>query len=66
MNFARKIVSNRMGHNLTEEERNKTFMGLRSLDDPLEYMFGKELGVKTILIKMTLFVYGCMVNDSPH
>lgn len=33
-------------------------MGLRSLDDPLEYYFGKEMGQKTILIMMVLFVYG--------
>jgi hypothetical protein len=35
-NFARKIVANLLGHNVTEEERNETFLGLRSLDDPLE------------------------------
>mmetsp|Transcript_29069 Transcript_29069/g.50173 ORF Transcript_29069/g.50173 Transcript_29069/m.50173 type:complete len:1011 (-) Transcript_29069:114-3146(-) len=59
-NFARKIVSNLFGHNLTEKERNETFLGLRSLDDPLEYYFGRELGTKIVLLQMVLFVYGCM------
>lgn len=35
-------------------------MGLRSLDEPLEFVFGKELGQKTILLQMVLFVYVCM------
>ena len=57
-NILRGIVSNRLGHNLTEKERTSTFMGLRSLNDPLEYYFGRELGSKTILAMMTLYVYG--------
>ena len=56
----RRIVANLLGHNLTEKERSGTFLGLRSLDDPLEFYFGKELGQKTILIQMVLFVYSCM------
>ena len=49
-----------MGFNLTEKERNSTFMGIRSLSDPLEYYFGRELGAKTILLMMVLYVYSCM------
>ncbi|KAL9184892.1 hypothetical protein ACHAXT_002669 [Thalassiosira profunda] len=59
-NIARKFVANRLGHNLTEKERSETFLGLRSLDDPLEYYFGRELGSKTILAVMVLYVYGCI------
>lgn len=59
-NMVRKIISKATGHNLTEKERNKTFMGLRALDDPLEYFFGRELGSKIILLQMVLYVYGCM------
>eukprot|EP00574_Skeletonema_japonicum_P007718 CAMPEP_0201723402 /NCGR_PEP_ID=MMETSP0593-20130828/7476_1 /ASSEMBLY_ACC=CAM_ASM_000672 /TAXON_ID=267983 /ORGANISM="Skeletonema japonicum, Strain CCMP2506" /LENGTH=915 /DNA_ID=CAMNT_0048214515 /DNA_START=220 /DNA_END=2967 /DNA_ORIENTATION=+ len=59
-NLLRRIVARILGHNLTEKERNETFMGLRSLDDPLEFYFGRELGQKTILIQMVLFVYVCM------
>jgi len=57
-NILRGIVSNRLGHNLSEKEKTTTFMGLRSLNDPLEYYFGRELGSKTILAMMTLYVYG--------
>ena len=59
-NLARKIVAKVMGHNLTEKEQNETFLGLRALDDPLEYYFGRELGSKTVLLLMVLYVYGCM------
>ena len=59
-NLLRRIVAKILGHNLTEKERNESFMGLRSLDDPLEFYFGRELGQKTILIQMVLFVYVCM------
>ena len=58
--LCRRIVANILGHNLTEKERNETFLGLRALDDPLEFYFGKELGQKTILIQMVLYVYVCM------
>eukprot|EP00984_Skeletonema_dohrnii_P035830 scaffold36069_cov150-Skeletonema_dohrnii-CCMP3373.AAC.3 len=56
----RRIVAKMLGHNLTDKERNETFLGLRSLDDPLEFYFGRELGQKTILIQMVMFVYVCM------
>jgi hypothetical protein len=56
----RRIVAKMFGHNLTEKERNETFMGLRSLDDPLEFYFGRNLGQKIILVEMVLFVYVCM------
>ena len=59
-NIVRKIVIKLMGFNLTEKERNSTFMGIRSLSDPLEYYFGRELGAKTILLMMVLYVYSCM------
>jgi len=59
-NVLRKIASKILGHNLTEKERNETFLGLRTLDDPPEYFFGRELGSKHILVLMVLFVYGCM------
>ncbi len=59
-NLLRRIVAKIFGHNLTEKERNETFMGLRSLDDPLEFYFARELGQNTILIQMVLFVYVCM------
>lgn len=59
-NLARKIVAKVMVHNLTEKEQNETFLGLRALDDPLEYYFGRELGSKTVLLLMVLYVYGCM------
>jgi hypothetical protein len=58
--FLRRIVAKMLGHNLTEKERNETFMGLRSLDDPLEFYFGRNLGQKTVLVQMVLFVYVCM------
>ena len=35
-------------------------MGIRALSDPLEYYFGRELGAKTILLMMVLYVYSCM------
>ena len=41
-------------------------MGLRALDDPLEYYFGRELGSKTALIQMVLYVYGCMAPVTPY
>lgn len=59
-NMARVIIATVMGHNLTEREQRETFMGLRALDDPLEYFFGRELGSKIILLQMVLYVYGCM------
>ena len=59
-NLLRRIAAKILGHNLTEKERNETFLGLRSLDDPQEFYFGRELGQKTILIQMVLFVYVCM------
>jgi len=59
-NILRKIALKYVGHNLTEKERNETFLGQRSLDDPLEYYFGRELGTKIVLLQMVLFVYGCM------
>ena len=57
-NALRKVVSKILGHNLTDKERESTFIGLRSLDDPLEYYFGRELGSKIILALMVLYVYG--------
>ena len=59
-NMVRKIAIKLMGFNLTEKERSSTFMGIRSLSDPLEYYFGRELGAKTILLMMVLYVYSCM------
>jgi len=59
-NLVRKILIKLVGFNLTEKERNSTFMGIRSLSDPLEYFFGRELGAKTILLMMVLYVYSCM------
>ncbi len=63
-NILRKVACKCMGYNLTEKERNTTFMGLRSLDDPLEYYFGRELGSKIILLQMVLYVYGCMASSA--
>jgi hypothetical protein len=60
IDLLRRIVAKMLGHNLTEKERNETFLGLRSLDDPSEFYFGRELGQKTILIQMVMFVYVCM------
>jgi len=59
-NIIRKVVAKKLAHNLTEKERNESFMGLRSLEAPLEYYFGRELGGKIILVQMVLYVYGCM------
>lgn len=59
-NLARQFAAKILGHNLTEKEQKETFLGLRALDDPLEYFFGRELGSKTILLQMVLYVYGCM------
>lgn len=54
------IVKRWTGNNLTEKERNSSFLGIRDIADPLEYYFGRELGSKTILLMMVLYVYGCM------
>ncbi|KAL7542895.1 hypothetical protein ACHAWF_007273 [Thalassiosira exigua] len=59
-NIARKIAVKIMGHNVTDMERNETFMGLRSLDNPLGYEYARQIGSKVILAQMVLFVYGCM------
>lgn len=60
INGARIILSNVLGYNLTDEERSKSFLGLNSLGDPKYFYFGRELGSKTILLQMVLYVYGCM------
>ena len=57
-NFARKIVQKLLSHDLTDKEKNETFLGLRSLDDPLEYYYGSQLGSKIVLLQMVLYVYG--------
>ena len=49
-----------MGYNLTEKEHNMSYLGLRDIADPLEYPFGNELGSKTILLLMVIYVYGCI------
>eukprot|EP00562_Extubocellulus_spinifer_P004070 CAMPEP_0178517898 /NCGR_PEP_ID=MMETSP0696-20121128/25950_1 /TAXON_ID=265572 /ORGANISM="Extubocellulus spinifer, Strain CCMP396" /LENGTH=936 /DNA_ID=CAMNT_0020148387 /DNA_START=89 /DNA_END=2899 /DNA_ORIENTATION=- len=54
------LVKKIFGYNLTEKERNTSFLGIRDIADPLEYYFGRELGSKTILLMMVLYVYGCM------
>ena len=54
------LVKKLFGYNLTEKERNTSFLGIRDIADPLEYYFGRELGMKTTLTMMVLFVYGCM------
>ena len=54
------LVKKLFGYNLTEKERNTSFLGIRDIADPLEYYFGRELGMKTMLTMMVLFVYGCM------
>jgi len=54
------LVKKLAGYDLTEKERNTSFMGIRDIADPLEYYFGRELGMKTCLIMMVLYVYGCM------
>lgn len=56
----RRVVGKILGHDLTDKERNETFLGLRSLDDPLEHYFGRVLGSNTILLQMVLYVYACM------
>ena len=60
-NLARVWLQAKLGHDLTEKEQTESpYMGLRALDDPLEYYFARELGSKTILVLMVLYVYGCM------
>ena len=54
------LVKKIFGYNLTEKERNTSFLGIRDIADPLEYYFGRELGMKTMLTMMVLYVYGCM------
>ena len=54
------LVKKLFGYNLTEKERNTSFLGIRDIADPLEYYFGRELGSKTILLMMVLYVYGCI------
>ena len=54
------LVKKLFGYNLTEKERNTSFLGIRDIADPLEYYFGRELGMKTTLTMMVLYVYGCM------
>ena len=54
------LVKKIFGYDLTEKERNTSFLGIRDIADPLEYYFGRELGMKTMLIMMVLYVYGCM------
>lgn len=36
VNAIRKVASNKLGHNLTDKERNGAFMGLSPLDNPTE------------------------------
>ncbi|KAL7535283.1 hypothetical protein ACHAWF_005124 [Thalassiosira exigua] len=60
LNIGRRSLANLMGYNLSEKERNSTFMGLRPLDDPYGFEFGRVFGSKIILAQMVLFVYGCM------
>ena len=59
-NQIRKLLANALGHNLTEKERNETFMGLQALGDSPEYFFGSEIGSKIVLLMMVLYVYSCM------
>ena len=59
-NQIRKLLANALGHNLTEKERNETFMGLQSLGGCPEYFFGLETGSKFVLLFMVLYVYSCM------
>jgi len=54
------LVKKLFGYDLTEKERNTSFLGIRDIADPLEYYFGRELGMKTMLLMMVLYVYGCM------
>ena len=59
-NQIRKLLAKALGHNLTEKERNETFMGLQGLGDSPEYFFGSEIGSKIVLLPMVLYVYSCM------
>ena len=59
-NIIRKLLANVLGHNLTEKERNETFLGLQALGDPPQYFFGSATGSKTVLLLMVLYVYSCM------
>ena len=59
-NQIRIFLANALGHNLTEKERNETFMGLQGLGDSPEYFFGLEIGSKIVLLFMVLYVYSCM------
>lgn len=54
------VIRRLLGPNLTEKERCTTWMGLRTLADPLEYLYARELGAEVILIYMILFCYAAM------
>jgi hypothetical protein len=56
----RQLLANALGHNLTEKERNETFLGLKALGDPPQYFFGSVAGSKIVLLLMVLYVYSCM------
>jgi hypothetical protein len=59
MNLIRKLLAKMLGHNLSEKERNETFI-LPSLSDPAEYFFGTETGTKIVVLTMVQYVYSCM------
>jgi hypothetical protein len=59
MNIIRKLLAKILGHNLSEKERNETFI-LPSLSEPAEYFFGTETGTKIVVLTMVQYVYTCM------
>jgi hypothetical protein len=59
MNLIRKLLANLLGHNITEKEKHETFI-LPSLNDPAEFYFGTEFGMKFVMIMMVQYVYSCM------
>ena len=59
MNLIRKLLANLLGHNITEKEKHEMFI-LPSLNDPAEYFFGTETGMKFVMLMMVQYVYTCM------
>lgn len=57
--LAMAFLRSKVGPNLTEKERNTTWMGIRPLADPYQFLFGIVLG-KAILYFMVSFVYATM------
>lgn len=53
------FIRGKVGPNLTEKEQNMTWMGLRPLADPIEFLYGVTMG-KSILYFMVTFVYSSM------